>query len=70
MYEGINDLNLSCPAVSHNCNLTVLSSKYIVFERKSIPIVAFTIKIYSLISTNSEIIQYELPDNFYQNYRT
>jgi len=40
IYEGINDLNLSCPAVSHNCNLTVRSSKYIVFDKKSIPIVA------------------------------
>lgn len=41
IYEGIKLLNLSCPAVSHNCNLTVLSSKYMVFERKSIPIVAW-----------------------------
>ena len=40
MYEGINDRKRSCPAVSQSCNLTVLSSRYIVFERKSIPIVA------------------------------
>jgi hypothetical protein len=40
MYDGINDLNLSCPAVSHSCNLTVLSSRYIVLDKKSIPIVA------------------------------
>lgn len=52
--------NLSCPAVSlneqnfmrrkaensyHNCNRTVRSSKYIVLERKSIPIVAYEIQI-------------------------
>lgn len=29
------------PAVSHNCNLTVLSSKYIVLDRKSMPIVGY-----------------------------
>ena len=40
MYEGINDLNLSCPAVSQSCNLTVLSSRYIVLDKKSMPIVA------------------------------
>lgn len=41
MYEGISDLKRSCPAVSHNCSLTVLSSKYMVFDKKSIPIVAW-----------------------------
>lgn len=40
MYDGISDLKRSWPAVSHNCNLTVLSSKYMVFDKKSIPIVA------------------------------
>jgi hypothetical protein len=40
MYEGISDRNLSCPAVSHNCNRTVRSSRYIVFDRKSMPMVA------------------------------
>lgn len=33
--------NLSWPAVSQSCSLTVRSSKYIVFDRKSIPIVAW-----------------------------
>ena len=41
MYDGINDLNLSCPAVSQSCNRTVRSSRYIVFDKKSIPIVAW-----------------------------
>ena len=41
MYEGMRERNLSCPAVSQSCSRTVLSSKYIVLERKSIPIVAF-----------------------------
>jgi hypothetical protein len=31
----------TCPAVSHNCSLTVRSSKYMVLLRKSIPIVAW-----------------------------
>ena len=41
MYDGINDRNRSCPAVSHNCRRTVRSSRYIVFDKKSIPIVAW-----------------------------
>jgi hypothetical protein len=31
-----------CPATHHSCNLTVLSSRYIVFDRKSMPMVACT----------------------------
>lgn len=38
----ISLLNLSCPAVSHSCKRTVRSSKYIVLERKSMPMVAWT----------------------------
>ena len=34
-------LGRTCPAVSHNCNLTVRSSKYMALLRKSIPIVAW-----------------------------
>ena len=41
MYEGIRLRNLSWPAVSHNCKRTVRSSRYIVLERKSMPIVAW-----------------------------
>lgn len=37
---GIKLRNRSCPAVSHSCSRTVLSSRYIVLDRKSIPIVA------------------------------
>lgn len=33
--------NPSWPAVSHNCSLTVLPSRHIVLERKSIPMVAW-----------------------------
>jgi hypothetical protein len=40
MYEGISDRKRSCPAVSHSCSRTVRSSKYMVFERKSMPMVA------------------------------
>ena len=40
MYDGISDLNRSWPAVSQSCNRTVRSSKYIVYDRKSMPIVA------------------------------
>jgi len=29
MYDGINDLNLSYPAVSHSCSLTILWSNCI-----------------------------------------
>lgn len=32
---------LTCPAVSQSCSLTVLSSRYMVLERKSIPMVAW-----------------------------
>ena len=38
-YDGINDLNRSCPAVSHIINRIVLSSKKTFFVRKSIPTV-------------------------------
>ena len=41
MYEGMSERKRSCPAVSHNCNRTVLSSRYIVFDKKSMPIVAW-----------------------------
>ena len=41
MYEGIRLRNLSWPAVSHNCRRTVRSSRYIVLERKSMPMVAW-----------------------------
>lgn len=44
IYDGIRDLNLSCPAVSHSCKRTVRSSKYMVFDRKSIPMVAYVQK--------------------------
>lgn len=33
---------VTCPAVSHSCRRTVLSSRYIVFDKKSIPIVAYS----------------------------
>jgi hypothetical protein len=33
-------LTYSCPAVSHSWSRTVRSSRYIVFDRKSMPIVA------------------------------
>lgn len=45
IYDGIKERNRSWPAVSHNCNRTVLSSKYIVFDKKSIPMVAYNIAI-------------------------
>jgi hypothetical protein len=35
MYEGIRDLKRSCPAVSHSCNRTVRSSRYIVYPPMS-----------------------------------
>ena len=50
MYDGIMLLNLSCPAVSHNCNLILLSSRCIVLERKSIPMVGYN----NLICTRAE----------------
>ncbi len=40
IYDGIRDRNLSCPAVSQSCNRTVLSSRYMVLDKKSIPMVA------------------------------
>ncbi len=43
IYEGIRDLNRSCPAVSQSYNLTVdLSSKFKVLEMKSIPTVGYS----------------------------
>jgi hypothetical protein len=41
MYDGIKLRKRSCPALSQIWSLTVRSSKYIVFERKSMPIVAW-----------------------------
>ncbi len=32
---------LTCPAVSHSCSRTVRSSRYMVLDRKSMPIVAW-----------------------------
>ena len=41
IYVGINDLNLSCPAVSQSCNLILVSSSLkAVFVKKSTPMVA------------------------------
>jgi hypothetical protein len=40
MYEGIRLLKRSWPAVSQSWSRTVRSSRYMVFERKSMPIVA------------------------------
>lgn len=38
-YDGINDLNLYCPAVSQSCSLMVYPSTCNVFVTKSIPTV-------------------------------
>ena len=40
IYEGINDLKRSYPAVSHRFKMMILSSTYIFYDMKSIPIVA------------------------------
>lgn len=45
----------TCPAVSHSCRRTVLSSRYMVFDKKSIPMVA----LWLLLSTASR------PTDFY-----
>lgn len=46
MYWGIKQWNFSYPAVSHIYILTILSSTYIVFVKKSIPTVAFCLPSY------------------------
>jgi hypothetical protein len=48
-YEVVIVLNLSCPAVSHICNFTILLSSLIVFILKSTPIVLkkFSVKLFS-----------------------
>lgn len=43
-YEGIKDLNLYWPAVSHNCNRIVSPSLWRVLVTKSIPTVGLVIK--------------------------
>ena len=39
IYDGINEWNLSWPAVSHNCILRLLLSTLTVLETKSTPTV-------------------------------
>lgn len=41
MYDGMSERKRSCPAVSHSWRRTVRSSRYIVLDRKSMPIVAW-----------------------------
>ena len=38
MYDGINDLKRSWPAVSQSWSLIVRSSRYIVLDKKSMPV--------------------------------
>ena len=66
MYEGMRERNRSCPAVSHNCNRTVLSSRYMVFDKKSMPMVALE---YYEDMFRGEMI-FKVPDSSYQSYRT
>ena len=56
LVRGLMDVNLPWPAVSQSWSLTVLSSKYIVLERKSIPIVAwYVLSNESYMNLNFEI---------------
>ena len=59
MYDGINDRNLSCPAVSQSCNRTPFeSSKCTVFDKKSMPIVAW------YVASNLSYMKREMTDVF------
>ena len=59
MYDGINDRNLSCPAVSQSCNrMPFESSKCTVFDKKSMPIVAW------YVASNLSYMKREMTDVF------
>ena len=65
MYDGMSERKRSCPAVSHNCNRTVLSSRYMVFDKKSMPMVA-----YEYHGDMFRIDDLRVPDSSYQSYHT
>lgn len=55
----MRDRNRSCPAVSHSCSRTVRSSRYMVFDKKSIPIVAWYVL--SKVSYINRVIKLVFP---------